>query len=295
MKVRIGVSAGAGAGELERLAELADHLERLGFDSLWLPEVLTTETVDPLVGLAWVGSHNPKLKLGTTMLLPGRHPVRLAKELASLDLLSSGRLLTTFVPGIAQGAERGAIGVPVADRGAFMDEVVPLLRRLWNGETVTHAGKFARFEGVSVRPRPLQQPLEAWGGGLARASLERCGRLFDGWLPALCTPEEAAEGRMIVERAAEVAGRQISSEHYGASVVYSRSEIEATAGQRLRQRLRGHALTDVVPVGLGGLRTMLERFIEVGFSKFVIRPMAPPADWGAELDELAGSVGGLQS
>ena len=111
MKIRIGVGTGAGGLDGAELAELADDLVERGFDSLWLPEILTGDGADPLVGLAWVGAHNRRLKLGTTMLAPGRNAIRLAKSLATLDRLSNGRLLVTFVPGLLDDPENSAIGV----------------------------------------------------------------------------------------------------------------------------------------------------------------------------------------
>src|SRR5271166_3837654 len=215
MKIRIGVSAGPGLFDPVELCTLADDLVDLGFDSLWLPEVLSAPTLDPLVGLAWAGAHNPRLKLGTTMLLPGRNVVRTARALAALDALSAGRLLITFVPGLTVEPERSAIGVAPERRGAVMDEAMVLLRRLWAGDVVHHHGSIARLDGVSISPLPVQDPLEAWSGGIARASLERCGALFDGWLPSMCTPDEAAGGRQVIEAAAEAAGRAISPEHFG--------------------------------------------------------------------------------
>ena len=80
MKVRIGIGMGVTTGGTDAsFARIIDDLDELGFDSVWLPEVLTAATLDPLVGLAFAAAHNPRLKLGTTMLLPGRNPVRLAK------------------------------------------------------------------------------------------------------------------------------------------------------------------------------------------------------------------------
>src|SRR4029077_17917277 len=116
MKIRIGVGAAGASSTPDALAELVTGLDDLGFDSLWLSEVLTGPVIDPMVGLAWAAAHNPRVKLGTTMLLPGRNPVRLAKQLASLDSLSDGRLLVTFVPGLARPPERNAIGVAPAQR-----------------------------------------------------------------------------------------------------------------------------------------------------------------------------------
>src|SRR5450755_1138288 len=85
MEVRIGVGVSGSALPAGGLSMLVDELDALGFDSLWLSEVLTTPVLDPLVGLAWAAARSPKLKLGTPMLLPGRNPLRLAKALASLD------------------------------------------------------------------------------------------------------------------------------------------------------------------------------------------------------------------
>src|SRR5437867_1024279 len=140
MKIRIGVGAAGASSTPDALAELVRGLDDLGFDSLWLSEVLTGPVIDPMVGLAWVAASNPRVKLGTTMLLPGRNVLRLAKQLASLDVLCRGRLLVTLVPGLTYAPEREAIGVEPKRRGAIIDEALPLLRRLGSGGTVSHEG-----------------------------------------------------------------------------------------------------------------------------------------------------------
>ena len=139
----------------------------------------------------------------------------------------------------------------------------------------------------------MQQPLEVWLGGTIPAALERCGRLSDGWLPSLCTPDEAAAGRVVIEEAAAKAGRSISGEHFGMSIGYATAPIDpATARVMTARRPRSVELT---PVGLPALRQLLERFIAVGFSKFVLRPIAPPRSWRTELEALASAVGDLQT
>ena len=293
MKIRIGIGAAGASSTPEALGELVRGLDDLGFDSLWVSEVLTGPVLDPVVSLAWAAASNPRLKIGTTMLLPGRNVIRLAKQLASLDVLSKGRLLVTLVPGLTYPPEREAIGVDVKRRGAIIDEALPLLRRLWAGETVSHEGAVGSFKDVKLFPLPVQQPLEVWLGGNVPAALERCGRLSDGWLPSLCTPEEAAAGRVVIEEAAARAGRSISSEHFGMSLGYAREAIDpATARTMAARRPRALELT---PVGLPALRALIERFIAAGFSKFVLRPVKPPASWRAELDALAAAVGDLQT
>src|SRR5215510_10856342 len=293
MKIRIGVGAAGAASNPDALAELVTGLDDLGFDSLWLSEVLTGPVIDPLVGLAWAAAANPRVKLGTTALLPGRNVLRFAKQLASLDVLCHGRLLVTLVPGLTYAPERDAIGVEPKRRGAVIDDALPLLRRLWAGETITHDGAAGSFREVKVVPLPVQQPLEVWLGGTAPAALERCGRLSDGWLPSQCTPDEAAAGRGVIEEAAAKAGRSISSEHFGMSIGYARAPIDpAMARTMTARRPRSVELT---PVGLPVLRQTIESFIAVGFSKFVVRPIVPPASWRAELEALAAAVGDLQT
>src|SRR5258708_36507144 len=109
MKLGIGVGAAGAASTPETLAELVAAVEALGFDSLWLSEVLTGPVLDPIVGLSWAAASNPRLKLGTTMLLPGRNVLRLAKRLAGLDVRGAGRLLWTLVPRLTYPPAREAI------------------------------------------------------------------------------------------------------------------------------------------------------------------------------------------
>ena len=293
MKVRIGVGAAGASATPEGLNELVTGLDDFGFDSLWLSEVLTGPVIDPVVGLAWAAASNPRLKVGTTMLLPGRNVLRLAKQLASLDVLCRGRLLVTLVPGLTHAPEREAIGLEPKKRGAFIDQALPLLRRLWAGETVSYDGPAGTLRDVKLTPLPVQQPLEVWLGGTLPAALERCGRLSDGWLPSLCTPEEAAAERVVIDEAAAKAGRSISPEHFGMSIGYAREAIDPATARTMAAR-RPRAL-DLTPVGLPALRQLLERFLAVGFSKFVLRPVVPPKSWRAELEALSAAVGDLQT
>jgi probable F420-dependent oxidoreductase len=297
MKVRIGISAGGESLGPEAMVTLGQQIGACGFDSLWLPEVLSRPGPDPLVGLAWVSGACPKLKIGTTMLLPGRNLIWLAKAVATLDLLSGGRFLLTFVPGLSIGGEQRAIGIPSAQRGALMDDALPVLKRLWAGASVSYDGPAGSFSEITVSPRPVQDPFDVWLGGNLPAALERCGRIGDGWIPALCSVEEARDGRAVIDRVAAEHGREISPEHFGISLAYAPAgfDLGSDALAALTRRARGRPLDQIVPVGLDGLRAMMERFLEVGFSKFIVRPLAPPSDWTSELESLAGAVGDLQT
>jgi probable F420-dependent oxidoreductase len=296
MKIRIGVGLGAGgAADQDTFVAAVERMEQLRFDSLWLSEVLTTGVLDPLAGLAFAAGFTRKLKLGTTMTVTGRNPVRMAKELATIDRLSNGRLLLVFVPGLTDRSEDQALGMPVTERGAWIDEVLPLARRLWSEDGVTHKGPRLCYEDLTLQPRPVQDPLEVWLGGTARSALRRAGRLSDGWLPSLCTPDEAAAGRDAIYAAADEAGRRIDPEHFGISMAYARDAIPAGQAARIARRRPGLDPASVIPVGMSGVREMLQRYIDVGFSKFVLRPGDTPQSWPAELDTLAEGVLFLQT
>jgi probable F420-dependent oxidoreductase len=297
VKIRIGISAGGEDLGPEAMVALAQGITGTGFDSLWLPEILTRPGPDPLVGLAWVAGACPGFKVGTTMLLPGRNLVWLAKAVATLDVLSGGHFLLTFVPGLAVGGERSAIGISSAARSEQMEDALPVLRRLWAGEVVSHEGPAGSFVDVSVSPRPAQDPFDVWLGGNVPAALDRCGRLADGWLPAFCTPADAAAGKGVIDRVTEEHGRAISPEHFGVSLSYAPdgTDLRALESSPLARRARGRPLDEIIPIGLGGLRSKLEQFLDVGFSKFVVRPMAPPGEWQGELEQLADAVGDLQT
>jgi probable F420-dependent oxidoreductase len=287
VKVRIAVGLGNVVPDADEFADLVAALSKVGLDSLWVSEVLTGPGPDPLIALATAAQLNPRIKLGTTMLIPGRNELRLAKSLATLDVLSRGRLLLTFVPGLTYGPERDAIGVPVAERSAAIERTLPRLRRWWAGEAV---------DGITISPRPAQQ-LEPWLGGLAPASLARCGRLADGWLGAACTAAEAAAARDAINDAAKRAGRRVDQEHFGISVGYTHQPLDDRQLAGLASRTRGRDVDPrrLVPVGYQELRALLESYIGVGMSKFVLRPMFRPPSWPAELTALADAVGDLQT
>src|SRR5262245_14436484 len=218
MKIRVGFGLGARTqvNRPETFRPIVDDLERLGFDSLWLSERITSEAPDPVVGMAYAAGRTERIKFGmSVMVLPGRNPVLVAQELASLDRLSGGRLLPAFGLGIADSKEQQAFGLERGDRAPWFNEALPLLRRLWAEDDVVHHGERFHLDGITVRPKPVQQPMDVWLGGFAPAELRRIGRLSDGWLPSFCDAEDIAVGIPAVEAAAAEAGREIDPEHFG--------------------------------------------------------------------------------
>lgn len=298
MKVRIGFGLGTHTltNDGSSFGALVDALEDLRFDSLWLSERLTGDAPDPLTALAYAAGRTARLKLGTSVLvLPGRNPVVLAKEMASLDRLSGGRFLPAVGLGAPAPVEHSAFGVARGERAAWFDEALGLMRRLWTEDDVTHEGARFRVEGVTLRPRPIQSPIEVWLGGQAPSELRRVGRLGDGWLPSFCTVDDVAEGWELVTTTAVHHGRTIDPEHLGALVAYSHVGVPDAVRGLLARRRPDLDPELVVPVGLDALRARLEAFTEVGASKFVVLPLDEPDDWSAELSRVADAVFDLQT
>jgi probable F420-dependent oxidoreductase len=297
VKVRIGYGLGTRASsDPDRFAALVCGLEAHRFDSLWLSERVTGDCPDPIVGLGVAAGLTQRIKFGFSVLvLPGRNPMLLAKELATLDRLSGGRLLPAFGLGVVDAGEQQAFGVRREDRAARFDEVLPLLRRFWAGEAVDHDGAFHRYEAASVRPLPAQDPLEIWLGGIAPSELRRCGRLGDGWLPSFCTPEDVQRGIPVIEATAADHGRTIDPEHFGALVPYCEGPLPEIVVAGIERRRPGVDPARVVASGLDGLQAMIREHIDVGGSKFVVIPIVEPGDWGAHLDEVADALLPLQT
>src|SRR5262249_17390354 len=134
VKVRIGFGGGARSGDrVDGFAELVDGLEANGFDSLWCSERAAGPIPDPVVALTVPAGRPRRLKLGTSVqVLPGRNPLLLAKQWASLDVLSGGRALPAFGLGVVDPGEQQAFGVARTERASWFDEALPLVRRLWD-------------------------------------------------------------------------------------------------------------------------------------------------------------------
>jgi probable F420-dependent oxidoreductase len=293
LSVRVGVGisplAGAGLGD-GSFWQFVDTLEEVGYDSLWLSDGARLGGLAPLPTLAAVAARTQRLKLGTNVLvLPARNPVILARELATVDALSGGRLLPAGGLGAQIPRELEAMGVAPGERTARLEESVAIIKALWSGEPVTLRGRFWSLTDVTISPRPHRAKLELWLGGLAPAALQRIGRIADGWLGSFVGPDAFGEKVELIRAAAAQAGRTIDDDHYGTTIFSAPTadEIPERAA-RLLDRRPEVARADHVACGADDTRALLQRFIAHGATKFVLIPVA--RDTGAWLRELYPSV-----
>jgi probable F420-dependent oxidoreductase len=300
LKVRVGFGLGTRtlANDQRSFGAVVDALEDLRFDSLWLSERINGDAPDPVVAMAFAAGRTERLKFGTSvMVLPGRNPVLVAKELATLDRLSDGRLLPAFGLGAVDPREHQAFGVRREDRAGLFDEALPLIRRLWTEDRVDHHGEHFHLDGIDVRPKPVQDPPDVWLGGRAPSELRRVGRLGDGWLPSFCTPADVEAGLPLVLEAAAAHDRTIDPEHIGVLISYRAGPLPDELAAFIATRGEADP-NDVVPEGTEGLAALIERFVAVGASKFIVLPLVEPDgvdDWHAELTDLADIVLPLQT
>jgi probable F420-dependent oxidoreductase len=302
IKYRIGVMPGPWAGGpagRDAFWRLVDLCEGTDVDSLWFNERLSAPqpVLEPLTTMGAVAARTRRLKFGPSVLVtPFRSPVLLARELATIDYLSNGRLLPALGVGVEQEREFRAAGVPFKERGRRTDEAIHIMRRCWAEDDVTFSGEFWSLERVTVLPKPVQQPFPVWIGGNSEAAMRRAGRLGDGWIPSFITPEQFRVGVEKTQAFAAEAGREIPADHFGALLYFCFASDPTTAEATARPFIpRGRAddvtLAQVAAFGPPEvLAGRLEAYVRGGGSKFIVRPMVPPDQVLDQVQRLAEEI-----
>ncbi|MEH3139909.1 MAG: TIGR03854 family LLM class F420-dependent oxidoreductase [Mycobacterium kyogaense] len=272
MKVRFGVSLGTDVGP-EALGEVVDRLEAQGVDSLWFSELVYSPAIDPTVGMAVALARTRHLKVGTSVaVLPGRHPVLVAKALLSMATLAPKRVLPVFGLRSALPVERDLFVVPDGKRGAVFDESLTLLRRVLREDAVTFTGEFFSVRDATINPKPAA-PLDVWLGGSSSAGYRRIGTHADGWLGSFLTPEETRGALVEIRAAAEKAGRHIPDDHFGINVAVGTGDLPDAVRAAVHARRPDLDPAELVAPDWPALHAMLDGYIAAGLTKFVIRPL----------------------
>jgi probable F420-dependent oxidoreductase len=260
-----------------------DQCEGTGVDSLWLSERLVGKQLflEPMSALAAIAGRTRRIKFGmSTVVLPLRDPLILAKECSTIDYLSDGRMLPMFGVGNDVAPEWKATGADLKTRGSKSNEMLGLLTRLWAEDNVTHHGKYYNYENVTISPKPKQSPLPLWIGGSSDAAIERTAKYGTGWI-AGGAQSPAQLGRVVSairERAVEL-GKPIDDDHYGAGFSFRFGSWDEPAVQRQAQALqqRANGADPRAFMAVGGPEDVIQLvkvMRAVGISKFVLRPIA---------------------
>ena len=197
-----------------------DLCEAGGVDSLWQTDrLLSREPIlECMTAMAALAGRTRRIKFGMNVVsLALRDPVLVAKQCATIDVLSQGRLLPAFGIGSPRAPEWAALHVDTRTRGRKTDEGLEIVRRLWREDSVDFAGEHYRLTGATISPKPVQADLPMWIGGGSEAAIRRTARVGTGWQGGPETPAEAARIVAAIKAAAAEAGRSIDDDHYGAS------------------------------------------------------------------------------
>jgi len=284
----------------EQLA-LVQRVEQLGFDSVWTGDHVSFH--NPLYeSLTLLASYAPitrRIKLGTAVyLLALRSPAVAAKITATLDVLSGGRLIFGVGVGGENPKEFELCGVPHAERGARVTEGIDVVRALWRETPATFHGRFSRFEGVSIDPKPVQKLPPIWVGGRSDAALVRAGSQGDGWVSYVVQPERYARSLEKIREAAHAAGRSLTG-FTGAHLAFitvgrdyerARKTWVSVLSRRYAQDFEPLAKKYGVIGTPEQCAEQLAAFRDAGCTYFLLSAIGDPRDEREQLETIAADI-----
>ncbi len=253
--------------------------EQAGADSLWQTDRLVSRQpiLESMSVMAALAGRTRRLKFGMNVVsLALREPLLLAKQCATIDVLSEGRLLPAFGIGSPQATEWAAMHIDTKTRGSRTDEALEVITRLWREDRLDYAGKHFNFTAASISLRPAQTALPLWIGGGSEAAIRRTARWGSGWQAGAETPEECAGILARIRLAAAEAGRAIDEDHYGAGFYFWLGDANAPEPARAAAalRARGRDPERVLVVGdAAAIEQRIAEYVAAGVTKFIARPL----------------------
>ena len=257
-----------------------DLCEQGGVDSLWQTDRLISREpiLECMTAIGAVAGRTRRLKFGMNVVsLALRDPVLAAKQCATIDVLSEGRLLPAFGVGSPLAPEWQALNLDTKTRGRRTDEGLAIIRRLWTEDAVDFDGQHFKLSGASISPKPVQPDLPLWIGGSSEAAIRRTARYGTGWQAGPETPEEAGRVVAQIKTAVTAAGRTIDADHYGAGFPFFFGAPDDPVLDRVKETYRKRTGRDPLGyIAAGDAETITARiadYVAVGVEKFVLRPV----------------------
>jgi alkanesulfonate monooxygenase SsuD/methylene tetrahydromethanopterin reductase-like flavin-dependent oxidoreductase (luciferase family) len=300
-RLRFGTMVGL--SDREHAIRAVESISRWGYEVVWTGDhvAFTGPINDPLTQLVYLSALAPNLTFGTSVyLLPLRHPVPVAKMVATVDrLMGAGH----FIFGVGVGGEFAreyeACGVPIKERGGRASESIQVIKRLWTEPSVEHRGKYFSFSEISMQPKPATPGgPPVWVGGRAEGPQKRAARFGDGWMPYVITSKRFAEGLDVIGKEVERIGRKI--ETFGTCVhlfCTLGSSIEAAHEVATEHLSKRYAMDFREParryVALGtpaDVASKINEFVKAGARDFGIDAIAHPRDLDAQREQFAKEV-----
>ncbi|MDP3316629.1 MAG: LLM class flavin-dependent oxidoreductase, partial [Devosia sp.] len=229
--------------------------------------------------MAALAGRTRRLKFGVNVVsLAMRDPVLLAKQCATIDVLSEGRLLPGFGIGSPRAPEWAALHLDQATRGRVTDEALEVIAALWTGAPVDYAGRHFRLTGAQIAPKPVQANLPMWIGGASEAAIRRTAKYGTGWQAGAETPAQLGAIVAAIKAASSAAGRVIDDDHYGAAFAFRFGAADDPGLARLKAAYAKRTGQDPEAYfAIGDAAAILRRiedYIDAGAQKFILRPLA---------------------
>jgi len=258
-----------------------DLCEQGCIDSIWQTDRLVGRApfLECMTMLAAVAGRTRRIKFGVNVVsVAMREPVLLAKQCATVDVLSNGRLLPGFGIGSPRGGEWDAMHLDSTTRGRKTDEALEIISRLWTGEKLTYQGRHFQLTDAMIRPLPVQPDLPLWIGGSSEAAIRRTARIGTGWQAGSETPEVVGQVIDGIKTALGETGRTIDIDHYGAAFAYRFGGPDDPGVSRVMEQYKARTGRDASHMfAMGDAETILQRlqaYVDAGASKFILRPAA---------------------
>ncbi len=259
----------------------ADLCDQGGIDSLWQTDriVSSAPILECMATMAALAGRTRRLKFGVNVVsLAMRDPVLLAKQCATIDMLSEGRLLPGFGIGSPRAPEWAALHLDQSTRGRVTDEALEVIAALWTGAPVTYAGRHFRLTGAQIAPKPVQANLPMWIGGASDAAVRRTAKYGTGWQAGAETPGQLGAIVAAIKAAAGAAGRTIDDDHYGAAFAFRFGTADDPGIARLKAgyaKRTGQDPEDYFAIGdAADIVARIAQYIDAGAQKFILRPLA---------------------
>lgn len=299
MPAKFGVTCGGDHWAPEDIRAVED----LGFDSYWVGEhiVYHRPILEAVTNLTYAATLTSRVKIGpATLILPLRHPTMVAKQFASLDVLSHGRVTLTVGVGGDYPREFDACEVPMKERGRRTTEAIEIIRKYWSGERFDYDGKIFHLKDVDMLPLPVQPggpPI--WVSGRQEGPMRRAATLGDGWHPYMFTADQCRDSFVKVKEYAEEAGRTLPEDYVWAVFIYVSlfDDVDEAREYGIKEMTYRYDqdFSDLVDkyCAYGPPAKVVDdlaAYIEAGVNYFILAPIMPPDSRREHLQRLAQEV-----